>query len=757
MLFQKKISVLAIACALATAAPQLVQADDAKATAKPTAEAPKPWMNKKLTPEQRTDLVLKEMTMDEKLKLVFGYFGTDAPWKNFKRPAESYAQSAGFIYGVPRLGIPNLWETDAGVGVATQGGGIVREASALPSGINTAATWDVKTAYEGGAMIGAEARSFGFNVLLAGGANIMREPRNGRNFEYAGEDPLLAGHIVGAEIRGIQSNQIVSTLKHYAFNDQETNRFSLTVSVDEAAGRMSDLLAFQIAHEQGNPGSVMCSYNRFNEIYSCENAYLLNEVLKKDWGFKGWVQSDWGATHSTIPAANNGLDQQSGIPFDVSEYFGAALKEAVQNGWVKPARLDDMAGRVLHAMFEFGLVDNPVVPKPQAIDFKAHGLATQKDSEAGMVLLKNDSKLLPLNKSVKKVAVIGSHADVGVLSGGGSSQVYPVGGAGFKGGPEFFPGPTLYYPSSPLKAIKARAPQATVTYNDGTDAAAAAKLAAESDVVLVFANQWTAESLDVPNLSLPDAQDDLIAAVAKANAKTVVVLETGGPVLMPWLEHVGSVVEAWYPGTSGGEAIARVLFGEVNPSGHLPATFPSSEKQLPRAAVDGYPEVKDARFTVNYHEGAAVGYKWFDLKGYKPLFPFGYGLSYTEFTLGGLKAEVKNGLVNVSFSVKNTGAIAGKEVAQVYVSPVATKWEAPKRLGGFQKLDVKAGATANGSVTIDPRLLAMYDSATKTWKIAEGDYKVILAADAAAADAKASSTIVHLSAATLDVSGKFIK
>lgn len=749
--FQKKISLLAMAVALAAVAPSFA----ADAPKKATAEAPKAWMNKKLTPQQRVDLVLKEMTFDEKLKLVFGYFGTDAPWKNFKRPAESHPQSAGFVYGIPRLGIPNLWEADAGVGIASQRGPDVRGATALPSGIATAATWDLKTAFAGGAMIGSESRGFGFNVQLAGGVNIMREPRNGRNFEYGGEDPLLAGQIVGEQIRGIQSNNVVSTLKHYAFNNQETNRFTLNAKIDDKSARMSDLLALQIAKEQGNPGSVMCSYNRVNSHYACESDYLLNEVLKKDWGFKGWVMSDWGATHSTVPAANNGLDQQSGIPFDNAEYFGAGLKEAIQNGWVSEARFNDMVSRVLHPMFEFGLVDNPASPNIKSIDFKANGLVSQKDSEESIVLLKNDAKLLPMAKFYKKIAVIGSHADVGVLSGGGSSQVYPVGGiAAYSGGPDGFPGPMLYYPSSPLKAIQARALESKVSYNDGTDAASAAKLAADSDIVLVFVNQWTAESVDVPNLSLPDNQDQLVAAVAKANAKTVVVLQTGGPVLMPWLANVGAAVEAWYPGSNGGEAIARVLFGEVNPSGHLPATFPASESQLPRPILDGYPEVKDARIEVEYKEGAAVGYKWFDLKGLKPLFPFGYGLSYSEFALGDLKADVKNGLINASFSVKNTGAVDGKEVAQVYVAPVSAQWESPKRLGGFQKVAVKAGASAKASVTVDPRLVAVYETASKTWKIAEGDYKVILASDAA--DTKATSVTVHLSAATLDVNGKFI-
>ncbi len=752
MPFKKKAGLAAVALAFCASMP-FASADTAAVKAP---ETPMPWMNKKLGADERAALVVQAMTLDEKLKLVFGYLGADADWKNFKRPAEVRQQSAGFVYGVERLGIPHLWETDAGLGVASQAGPAARQATALPSGMNTAATWDLNTAYEGGAMIGSEARAFGFNVLLAGGVNLMREPRNGRNFEYGGEDPLLAGKIVGAQIRGIQSNRVISTLKHYALNNQETGRTTLNVKIGDQAARTSDLLALQIANEDGNPGAVMCSYNQVNGIYSCENSYLLNEVLKKDWGFKGWVMSDWGAVHSTIPAANAGLDQQSGMPFDLADYFGAPLKEAVMNGWVPQARLDDMARRVLHAMFEHGVVDNPVTPSPASIDFKANGLVSQRDAQDGMVLLKNADRTLPLSKSVKKVAVIGGYADRGVLAGGGSSLVYPTGGnAAPELEPKTWPGPVMVYPAPPLKAIQRRLPGAVVTYHNGVDPAAAAKLAKDSDVVVVFGTQWTAEAMDVANLSLPDKQDALIAAVAAANPKTVVVLETGGPVTMPWLPQVGAVVEAWYPGTSGDEAIAAVLFGEVNPSGHLPVTFPASESQLPRPALDGYPEVKDRRFDVDYHEGAAVGYKWWDLKGMKPLFPFGHGLSYSEFALSGLSAGVKDGMLRASFTVKNVGKVAGKEVAQIYVSPVNARWEAPKRLGGFQKVNVAPGASVKSSVTVEPRLLAVFDSASKTWKVAKGDYKVILAADAM--DDKATSVIVHLEAATYDVNGKLLK
>ncbi|HZX28394.1 MAG TPA: glycoside hydrolase family 3 C-terminal domain-containing protein [Telluria sp.] len=717
------------------------------------AEPAPAWMNPALPAAQRASLVLKEMSLDEKLKLVFGYLGADADWKKSKAPAEARKQSAGFVHGVPRLGIPNLWETDAGLGVASQAGPDVRQATALPSGLNTAASWDPQVAYAGGAMIGAEARAFGFNVMLAGGVNLMREPRNGRNFEYGGEDPLLAGTIAGASIKGVQSNHIVSTLKHFALNDQETNRTSLNVKITDQAARMSDLLALQFAKEIGNPGAVMCSYNRVNGAYACESSYLLKEVLKQDWGFQGWVMSDWGATHSTIPAANAGLDQQSGIPFDVSDYFGPPLKEAVLNGWVPQARLDDMAGRVLRAMFEHGVVDHPVAFAPATIDSAAHAAVSQQAAQEGMVLLKNEGSLLPLNHAVRRIAVIGGHADKGVLAGGGSSLVYPAGGNAVPGlEPKTWPGPVMYYPSAPMAAIAKRMPQAQVSFADGSDPAAAARLARDSDVVLVFATQWTGEGIDAAGLALPGEQNALIAAVAAANPKTVVVLETGGPVTMPWLPQVPAVLESWFPGTNGGEAIAAILCGDVNPSGRLPATFPVSEAQLPRPALDGFPEVADKRFDVNYHEGAAVGYKWFDLKGLKPLFPFGHGLSYTEFSLSGLRAGVKNGVVQASFTVTNTGRVAGKEVAQIYVAPLGARWEAPKRLAGFKKVALQPGASAKDSVSIDPRLLAMYDSASKTWKIAKGDYRVSLAANAM--DAKAQSVVIHLDAAAYDVNGK---
>ena len=707
------------------------------------APAAHPWSNAGLDPDARARLVLAEMTEDEKLTLVFGYFGTDFPPKQFTAPAAARPGSAGYIPGIPRLGVPAQWQTDAGVGVATQGGAArKRERTALPSGLATAATWDPELAFKGGAMIGAEARASGFNVMLAGGVDLMREPRNGRNFEYGGEDPLLAGTMVGAQIAGIQSNHIISTVKHYAINDQETDRDTGNSILDPVAARMSDLLAFQIAIEKSNPGSVMCSYNRVGGTHACEHPWLLTQVLRKDWDWKGYVMSDWGATHSTAAAANAGLEQDSGFPFDKEPYFGAPLKAAVAKGEVSRARLDEMASRILRSMFAHGLFDHPVTDAPMELApamLARHAEVTRTDAEDGTVLLKNDGAVLPLSPASRSIVVVGGHADKGVLAGGGSSLVYPVGGNAVPGiGPSTWPGPVMYYPSSPLEAIRRQAPNAKVTFVDGSDPVAAAAAAKGAETVLVFATQWAGESFDVP-LTLADGQDALIAAVAAANPKTVVVLETGGPVFTPWADKVAGIVEAWYPGTAGGDAIANILFGKVNPSGHLPATFPRSLDQLPKPSEPN-------RGDTAYPEGATVGYKWFDAKGAAPQFAFGHGLSYTSFAYSGLSASAANGTVSVSFTVRNTGKRHGKDVAQVYVS--GSGWEAPQRLGGFKKVDLAPGASTRVTLAIDPRLLAMFDGAANAWKIAPGSYKVMLGSSSRDI---AQTVSVRLAARTLPV------
>ena len=743
-----RLALLSGAAALIASPAYAQAAKPAAPKAPPKASQPAhPWLNPKLSPDRRADLVLKAMTNDEKFTVIFGYFGSDMK-PRYARPAASLDASAGYVAGVPRLGIPGQWQTDAGGGVATQGSHQdLRPRTALPSGLATAATWNPELAFRGGAMIGAEARASGFNVQLAGGINLMREPRNGRNFEYGGEDPWLAGTMVAAQIRGIQSNHIVSTIKHYALNAQETGRFVVSSNIGDAEARTSDLLAFQFAIERSDPHSVMCAYNRVNGDYACENDWLLNTVLKKDWGYKGYVMADWGADHSSAKAANAGLDQESaGEAFDKQPFFGAPLQADLAAGAVSQARIDDMARRVLRALFASGAVDHPVT-KPAtnhlpAAMLAAHAKITQADAEEAIVLLKNDGGLLPLAKTARTIAVIGGHADVGVLSGGGSSQVYPVGGRAVKGlTPAPWPGPVIYYPSSPLKALAKRYPGAKVAYDDGTDPARAAKLAAASDIALVFADQWTTESEDVHTLALPKNQDATIDAVASANRKTVVVLPTGGPVLMPWLDRVGAVLQAWYPGQRGGQAIARLLFGEVNPSGRLAMTFPKTADQAPRASAPGFAEqaaIDDARragqtvpgikgFPAKYVEGAAVGYRWYAQQKLKPLYPFGYGLSYTSFAYKNLKVEDAAGL-KVSFDVTNTGKVAGADTPQLYVT--AGKRKPMVRLAGFQKVDLAPGQTQRVTLTVEPRILADYDVAKPGWSIAAGSYSLFVGRNA---------------------------
>lgn len=703
---------------------------------------------------RHADALVQQMTREEQLRYVFGYF----PPMSKDRPADMIP-SAGYVPGIPRLGIPTLRESDASLGVANQ----VEQrkgdtATALPASLALAASFDPDLAYRSGAMIGAEARAKTFNVLLAGGVNLTRDPWGGRTFEYLGEDPLLAGILAGESIRGVQSNHIVSTVKHFALNPQETLRTTMNAQIDEASLRESDLLAFQIAIERGQPGSVMCSYNKINTDWACENDWLLNQVLKRDWGYRGWVMSDWGAVHSTVKAANAGLDQQSGRELDKAMYFGQPLADAIAQGSVPAARLADMNRRILWGVVSTGLINNPVPVSAQPIDYDSHARVAQEAAEKGSVLLKNDGNLLPFARTARRIVVIGAHADVGVLSGGGSSQVRSVGGAPveipLKEGAAASFARVTWHASSPLAAIRAMAPGASVTYLDGLDPKAAAAAARDADLAIVFAWQWRTEAQDIETLALPDNQDALIEAVAAANRRTAVVLETGGPVLMPWLARVPAVLQAWYPGQRGGEAIANILFGAVNPSGRLPMTFPASEAQAPRPVIPGLAAMKaadaaqkagstygmverDLSPDVPYAEGAAVGYRSYLKQGIKPLFPFGYGLSYTQFRYGALKLEGGRQL-RVSFTVTNTGKTAGADTPQVYAT--AGRRDGPTvRLAGFQRVELAPGETRRVTVTVDPRVIADFDAKAQRWRVAAGRYPV--AVGRYAGDAALSGTV----------------
>jgi beta-glucosidase len=718
---------LAIALALAETTPALSQTPGAR-----------PWMDPALSPDARADLLNRQLTLDERVGLVHGVMAVPM----FGAMPAGAVGSIGFVPGIARLGVPALQETDAEGGIANPMNARPGDAATpLPSGLAIASSFDPEVAYATGAMVGHEAWRKGFNILLGGAVNLMREPRGGRNFEYFGEDPLLSGVLAGESVRGVQSQHVLSTLKHFPTYAQETGGHVLSVKVDPAALRESDLLAFEIALERGQAGSVLCAYDRIGPTYACDDADTLDRVLKSDWGFKGWVMSDWGATHSTTAAALNGLDQESGEqadsfdpttlrPTGAPAWFAGPLKAAVQSGAVPIGRLQDMDRRILRAMFAIGLFDHP--PEIGPIDYAADAAVAKTAAEAGIVLVVNRGDLLPLAKSARSIAVVGGEADAGVLSGSGSSQVAPQGGAGrvvpvgAEGAAQLY-AKMIFDPSSPLAAIRAHAPTATVRFDNGRYPASAAALAQAADVAIVFANQWMGAG-DAPDLSLPSGQDDLIAAVAAANPHTIVVLQTGGPVKMPWLDKVGAVVEAWYSGAKGGEAIADVLFGAVDASGRLPISFPASEAQLPRVRLPGADLPPGAPFVLDYLEGSDVGYRWYAAKGLKPLFPFGFGLSYTRFGYSGLKVEGGRTL-KLSFDVANLGARSGVDTPQVYLTGVGER--SRLRLIGWSHIRLAPGETRHVTVEADPRLLADYDTGSHGWRIRPDVYRVAVGASSA--------------------------
>lgn len=694
-------------------------------------------MNTSLSPDERADLVLKELTLDEKIALLHGVgMPTDDPVTPENGPSN---RGVGYTVGVPRLGIPGIDMSDAAYGVRSSGVN-GRYSTALPSNVAAAASWDTDAAYEYGKLIGTELRAQGFNMSLGGGVDITREPRNGRTFEYLGEDPILAGELVARLIQGTQSANVIGDIKHYAFNDQESGRNSVNISISKRAARESDLLAFEIGVLKGKPAAVMCSYNRVNGDFACENKWLLTDVLKKDWNFPGFVLSDWGGTHSTEKASAAGLDNEQPGRF----FYEAKYKAAVEAGKIPQTELNDHVHRILRAMFAAGVIDHP--RQRSVIDPFAGFETSRKIEEGGIVLLKNSKSALPLDSKIKTIAVIGAHSDVGMISGGGSAQVDPIGGNAImpagKGATHWQE--QIWFPSSPLKAIQARAPQAKVTYNPGTDPASAAAAAKAADVAIVFGYQWESEGMDLPTLALPNYKEDgkdvdqnaVIEAVAKANPRSVVVLESGSPVTMPWVDAPAAILEAWYSGSDGANALGNILFGTVNPSGKLPNTFPKSEADLPHTTVTQPPPMSEhgsgpmspeqwaaglPPFPVSYDEGVKVGYKWYDAEKKSVLFPFGFGLSYTTFGYSGLNVTPGD-TVKVTFTLANTGNRAGAEIAEVYVALPAAAQEPPKRLVAFSKVKLDPKGKQTVSVDVDRKYLSIWDEEKNAWSLVPGEY-----------------------------------
>ncbi|WAH37720.1 glycoside hydrolase family 3 C-terminal domain-containing protein [Alicyclobacillus dauci] len=808
-----------------------------------------PWLNPNQTVDQRVSELLSAMTLDDKIAMLHGSTG-------------SYV---GNIPANPRLGIPAVNMSDGAEGVGNGMTGVTQ----LPAPIALSANWDQAAALQYGTVVGNEDRGKNVTVDLGPNVNIMRNGLGGRTFESYGEDPYLNGSTGVQFIKGVQSQGVMAEVKHYDANSQETNRMTENDIIDQRTLHEIYLPAFEAAVKDGNVASVMAAYNKVNGQYASENQDLLTNVLKNEWGFKGFVVSDWGATHSMVAAANNGLD----IEMPGGQYFGDNLKAAVEAGQVSMATIDDKVSRILREMFQFGLFDHPSAGSPSnVVTTSAHADIAKQIAENGTVLLKNEGNILPLRKA-KSIAVIGPDGSLSPMSsGGGSAYVTPPyvvtplqgitkragSGVNVQYAPGFLPNgalpdiPAQYFgnglqgqfynnvnlsgdpvltrtdtnldfnwngnsPGSGVNAdnwsaqwtgtlappttgsytfslssddgsrlyingqlvvdnwnyqpvttktgsitLTAGQPvQVTIQYMQGGGQSSlqlgwapptgvslmdqAVLTAKQSDVAIVFANDYESEGADRTSYELPGQQDQLIEAVAQANPNTIVVLNTGGPVLMPWLNDVKGVVEAWYPGQEDGNAIAAVLYGDVNPSGHLPMTFPASATEVPATPT--------SNLQVNYTEGLDVGYRWYDANNVKPLFPFGYGLSYTTFKYSHLNVNPKDtngwsdpknpGEVRVDVDVTNTGSRAGYAVPQLYIGDPASANEPPKQLKDYQKVYLKPGETKRVTFTLNPRAFSIWDAKSNDWTLLDGMVSIMVGSSSEDIAVQSQLTVHH--------------
>ena len=648
----------------------------------------RPWMNTSLPPYKRAELLVHAMTLDEKIEQIHMADVKD-------RPRE--------IPGIERLGIATFKITNGPAGAGPGDSRVPVPATALPSALALSATWDPKLANAFGEVAGQETAARGEHLIEAPGVNIIRVPQNGRNFEYFGEDPYLSGQLAIPEIQAIQKQGVIAEVKHYAANSQETDRKTINEIIDERTLREIYLPAFESSVKQGGAGAVMCAYPRVNGQFNCENVHLLNEVLRGDWGFEGFVQSDYTATHSTIAAALAGLD----LEMKHDGFYDTGMKDAVVNGRLSESVVDTMLLRRYSQMFRLGIFDRSYAITP--IPTEKDGAVARKIAEEAAVLLKNSNHQLPLRaNAIHSIAIIGLYAGDAHTGGGGSSAVKPL------------------YTVNPVDGLKKQVGTGvTVTYDDGTQPAVAAKLAASTDIAIVMVGNKDREGKDRLSLSLPENQDQLISAVAAANPHTIVVLKTGGPVLMPWLDEVPAVLEAWYPGEEDGNAVADLLFGKANPSGKLTVTFPKTEADVPAHTQKQYPGTEG---TVIYPEGLQVGYRWYDAQKIEPLFSFGFGLSYTTFAFSYLHISPpnKDDQVEVALDITNTGSIAGADVVQLYVTAPASASEPPHQLKGFVKVSLSPGERKHISLTLDQRAFSVWNTGAKRWFVAGGPHEILI-------------------------------
>ena len=661
-----------------------------------------PWVTSSGSIAGRVDMLLSHMSVSQMDDLVFGS-GSD-----LSTDGKGYR---GLVPGIPSLCIPPLTLEDGPDGVGDGLTGVTQ----LPAAVSAAATWDPSAIQQYGAVVGSEDYGKGVDVGLGPTVNIVRDPRWGRAFESYGEDPYLTGQSAASYIRGVQSQGVMAMVKHWAVYNQETDRNGVLDNAVVSPRAMQEIYfpAFQSAVQQGGAAAVMCAYSIVDDQYSCQNNYL-GGVMDREFGFSGFITSDWGATHSTAASALAGLDLQ----MPNGTYFSTPLIYAIQSGQVPVSQLRDMVARILTEMFRFGLFTNPPSGSlDEQVTTPDHVAVAQSVAEEGTVLLRNQGGVLPLSPAITSIAVIGADGTTApVSSGGGSAAV------------------TASSIVSPLQAITARAgPAVNVVSYSGTDPSQAAASASQAQVAVVFAADDESEGSDLTNVDLPDGQNQVISAVAAANPHTVVVLNTGSGVTMPWLDQVGAVLEAWYPGQQDGDAIAAILFGDANPSGKLPVTFPQSLAQVPASTPAEWPGA-DGR--VDYSEGIDVGYRWYDAKNLTPLFPFGYGLSYTTFAYSHLSisAAPATDEATVTAEVTNTGSRAGADVAQLYVGDPQVSGEPPRQLKGFERVFLQPGQTAAVRFELSSRDLAYWSDGTGNWQVPAGTYQLYVGDSSARGD-----------------------
>jgi len=710
-----------------------------------------PYKNPSLPVEQRVHDLLGRMTLQEKVAMLSG---------------------ADWMQSVPneRLGIPSIKMADGPLGIRSWAGpsaetkaevaGKQIATTAFPAGISVGATWDTELAQSDGQAIGQEVKALGRDMILGPTVNINRTPLWGRNFEGFGEDPYLTGRLAVAYIKGVQSQGVIATVKHFDANNQEFERHRINAVIGERALHEIYFPAFKAAVEEAGVWSVMSAYNKVNGVYCAENHFLLTDVLQKEWGFKGFVVSDWGSTYSTVGTVNAGMDLEMPGGEPMKNWLKRPESQAAGNGggWLVPekvvaeisagkistATIDDNVGRILRVIFVSGEFDKPDTATG-IIDTPEQRAVARTAATESIVLLKNTGDLLPLDPSrIHSVVVLGPNAATARTGGGGSSLVVPK------------------YSITPLKGIQDRAGERVqVSYalgvgmekeDPGKDSSQAreqfrneaVKAAAKADVAIIVVGRSPAlesEDFDIKSLDLPVGQDELIAAVAKVNKNTVVVINAGGPVIMSkWIAQVPAIVDMWYAGQEGGNAIADILFGDANPSGKLPVTFVKQWKDSP--AYGHYP---GENLQVDYAEGIYVGYRYFDKSKIEPLFPFGYGLSYTKFDYSDLKISpnpASLGSVEVSLRVRNSGARAGAEVVELYVHDGHASVDRPvQELKGFRRVELAAGEAKTVNFTLDRRATAFYSTAKKSWVTEPGEFDVLVGSSSRDIRLKGSFTL----------------